>query len=89
MDKGKFPSGAKRRFYHNPPPPEGVTCELCGAAGVVYDHDHETGQFRGWLCGTCNTGLGRFKDDPDLMERAADYVRAHTAHFARGLLSRG
>jgi hypothetical protein len=30
-------------------------CEHCGKVGeVVYDHDHTTGEFRAWLCRSCN-----------------------------------
>lgn len=29
---------------------------------------------RGILCASCNTSLGKFKDDPAVMRRAADYV---------------
>lgn len=39
------------------------------------DHDHETGDFRGFLCDSCNTGLGKFRDDPDLLLKAADYLK--------------
>ena len=39
------------------------------------DHDHITGAVRGLLCGTCNTALGSMKDDPEIFERAAKYLR--------------
>lgn len=40
------------------------------------DHDHKTGQFRGWLCRACNLAIGHLKDDPLLCERAAAYLKS-------------
>ena len=38
-------------------------CEICeSTTNLVYDHNHETGTFRGVLCSLCNSGLGHFKD---------------------------
>lgn len=46
-------------------------------ANLVRDHDHETGKARDWLCDSCNTGLGRFKDNIELMEKAIAYLKYH------------
>jgi hypothetical protein len=65
-------------------------CEICWAEpekqALARDHDHETGQFRGYLCMHCNTGLGHFKDDPELLRDAARYLeeRAETSVPAAG-----
>ena len=39
------------------------------------DHDHDTGQLRGFLCVSCNQGLGQFREDPALLLRAVVYLR--------------
>jgi hypothetical protein len=38
------------------------------------DHDHDTGEIRGLLCVRCNNGIGLFRESPDVLHRAADYV---------------
>lgn len=40
------------------------------------DHDHTTGKIRGLLCNRCNRVLGLFRDNPDVIKRALDYVRS-------------
>lgn len=59
-------------------------CAICGSPetrivkgtlnSLVVDHNHETGVIRGLLCALCNTALGKFHDDPDLLRRAAEYL---------------
>lgn len=57
------------------------TCPICGkttipglTSKVVLDHDHNTGKVRGWICDSCNTGIGRFKDDIGLLKKAISYL---------------
>lgn len=51
-------------------------CVICGAVdNIVVDHDHKTGHVRGPLCRHCNFGLGHFKDNPELLEFAAMYLK--------------
>jgi hypothetical protein len=38
------------------------------------DHDHETGNFRGWLCNKCNSALGWLDDDINKLRRALNYL---------------
>lgn len=48
---------------------------------VVIDHNHRTGHPRAWICDSCNTGLGRFKDNIELMENAIDYLKKNNNFF--------
>jgi hypothetical protein len=61
---------------------QGDRCAICRTAeptgiGWCVDHDHVTGQVRGVLCDYCNQGLGRLRDDPDVILAAAKYVQRH------------
>jgi len=50
-------------------------CELCGrVAPVAFDHDPQTGKFRGWLCQPCNCALGLVKESPELLAKMAKYL---------------
>lgn len=63
---------------------QGGLCAICAQpplnqtrndAMLHVDHAHGRNQARGLLCRNCNLGVGFFEDDPDLMERAAAYLR--------------
>ncbi len=59
---------------------QGGRCLICGRDGPEHvDHDHETGEVRGILCFNCNGGLGQFRDDPEALRRAADYLESTSA----------
>lgn len=56
---------------------QGGKCPICGTVLERWhvDHDHRTGLVRQLLCPLCNVGLGSFKDSPDRLLAAADYLR--------------
>ncbi len=59
-------------------------CAICGLEETAQqngktrplsvDHCHESKNVRGLLCGKCNTGLGSFRDNLDLLASAASYL---------------
>lgn len=60
-------------------------CAICHREpkGGVFavDHDHETGAIRGLLCQShCNRALGLFRDDPEIMRRAIEYLEKSTSN---------
>jgi len=51
-------------------------CAICyEEPATQVDHDHQTGEVRGLLCGTCNKGLGLFHDDVAALEGAVLYMK--------------
>ncbi len=50
-------------------------------AQAVIDHDHKTGKVRGMLCNLCNTGLGKFKDSVEVIEKAIAYLEKRNANL--------
>lgn len=77
----KLNTEKSRRYLKLPTPTraEPEVCEICGNRPDVFhlcvDHCHKTGKFRGWLCRSCNLGLGNLKDSTELLEKAAKYLR--------------
>lgn len=65
-------------------PPMPDYCECCGEhkskyrhSGLQLDHDHKTGEFRGWLCGACNRAIGGLGDDIQGVLKALAYLKRH------------
>lgn len=59
---------------------QGGVCAVCKQSGhtkqrLHVDHNHESGQVRSLLCALCNAALGALKEDLDLIESLAQYVR--------------
>lgn len=42
---------------------------------LAVDHDRLTGKVRGLLCSSCNTGIGKFKDNIQIMYNAIEYIK--------------
>jgi len=60
-------------------------CECCGReegsdanSMFCYDHDHDTGEFRGVLCRACNQAIGSLGDDIVGVRKALQYLEKHT-----------
>lgn len=50
--------------------------KLRGGFQTHLDHNHKTGEKRGFLCTNCNRGLGHFQDNPSILEQAIIYLKA-------------
>ena len=72
----------QKKFLKTKPHKEPFECPVClkrTIAGVtskvVMDHNHTTGKIRGWICDSCNTGIGRFQDDVKVLKRAIKFLK--------------
>jgi hypothetical protein len=71
--------GITAEEYSNMLEEQGGLCRICKDPLVPgkeehIDHDHVTGKVRGILCTHCNTALGKFRDDPEVILMAAQYI---------------
>lgn len=61
---------------------QGGVCAICGKAPtgtgsrskLRVDHCHTSGRVRGLLCNSCNLAVGNFRDDPEIMRKAIEYL---------------
>ena len=59
---------------------QGNRCAICGTdepglSDWCCDHCHTENKARGLLCVQCNAGLGYFKDNPEFLQSAIDYLK--------------
>ena len=62
---------------------QGNLCAVCKKRCVTgrrlcLDHDHVSGRPRGLVCTQCNSGIGFFRDNPELLRRAAEYLESYS-----------
>lgn|SRR6185369_11211191 len=57
---------------------QGGGCAICGkpqkSRPLAVDHNPKTGHVRGLLCVHCNTSIGKFNDDPDVLRKVINYL---------------
>lgn len=56
-------------------------CKICEKSAngktLSIDHSHVTGKVRGLLCNNCNTAIGLFKEDINVMLNAIKYLQEY------------
>lgn len=54
-------------------------CQICSDTFkvLVYDHDHNNGKFRGYLCRRCNVMIGMAKDQSRILLNGIRYLIAY------------
>lgn len=75
-------SASQRRIWDAQKPTHGsrFECPICekesivGITKIVLDHNHTTGKVRGWVCESCNTGIGRFDDNPEILRKGIEWL---------------
>jgi len=74
--------------YHEILEDQGGVCAICGqpetqkskegkVLALAVDHNHKTNKIRQLLCGKCNKAIGLFKDDPEILQKATEYLKKH------------
>ena len=66
-------------------PPRGTPCHNCdkNTEKLIFDHDHDTNQFRGWLCYQCNTAIGNLGDSIEGLKRAILYLENSIKKYSK------
>jgi hypothetical protein len=75
--------GISLEQYENIKARQDYKCAICGIPdaecynGLHLDHNHRTGQIRGFLCLGCNHAIGKMGDNPTLLYKAAEYLEKY------------
>ena len=79
MHKQKRQYGLELGEYEKLLAGQGGVCYICKRppykVRLSVDHDHKTGITRGLLCMRCNRLLGWVRDDANVLESAAEYLK--------------
>lgn len=82
MDGTSVSRADRIKWAKKKPVYEPFICPICKkrtiagvSSKVVLEHNHLNGKVGGWICDSCNTGLGRFKDDPELLKSAIKFLK--------------
>lgn len=75
--------GITTEQFHTLLEEQNYQCKICGTPHTEekylhVDHCHNTGVVRGLLCTKCNTGLGLFNEDLNLLTKAQKYLDEKT-----------
>ena len=89
--KKPIPAKARKAFMEAHPKPEiegTFLCPVCNKnkpvvdnKSVALDHDHKTGEIRGYICLACNTGMGQLRDDVSILKRAIEWLKGNLKIF--------
>lgn len=52
-------------------------CKLIPEDTLCIDHDHKSNKIRALLCRKCNSSIGYFKDDTELLLRVKHYLETY------------
>lgn len=79
----KWAYGISLEEYNEKLARQSGVCAICnnvdaGGFDLHVDHSRAKKTIRGLLCGTCNKGLGQFKDDAILLTLAAAYLESYS-----------
>jgi hypothetical protein len=75
--------GLTEEEYNNLLSKQDNKCAICSSVqshrtntsyNLFVDHCHKTNRVRGLLCHHCNVGIGHFKDNKELLQKAIDYL---------------